>query len=295
MDKQNTINFFKKNGYIILRNVYSKDQILRYRKFIKNKIQESRGLEKKNWKDLENLNFKDILSYPELRDVILNRNLLEKIKILLNDEEVYYWGYSSFRYNEKTYRSTHNDAKNDDDNPFKTFYPLLRIGVYLQDHEKFSNGLKIFKGSKHSYNYGRTLLKKALKEKDFRYLIPQTLRPVNVDTKPGDVVIWNLRTCHSANALRLKYFNKIFLNPIIENLLEKFIPKIFEPNEKEIAVIFSTFGAMGNPLKNFLRDNIQHSEIFATINNSDLDDQDLISKSKSLGLNILDVKKLNLK
>ena len=50
----------------------------------------------------------------------------------------------------------------------------------------------------------------------------------------------------------------------------------------------------GKSTEELLRD-IQHSEIFATINNSDLDDQDLISKSKSLGLNILDVKKLNLK
>ena len=265
---------------------------MRYRKFIKNKIQESLGLEK-----LEGLRKSKFQRYFKLSRV-KRRNIKQKstrkIKILLNDEEVYYWGYSSFRYNEKTYRSTHNDAKNDDDNPFKTFYPLLRIGVYLQDHEKFSNGLKIFKGSKHSYNYGRTLLKKALKEKDFRYLIPQTLRPVNVDTKPGDVVIWNLRTCHSANALRLKYFNKISLNPIIENLLEKFIPKIFEPNEKERQLYFQLW-CNGQSTEELLRDNIQHSEIFATINNSDLDDQDLISKSKSLGLNILDAKKLNLK
>ena len=168
----------------------------------------------------------------------------------------------------------------------------MRIGIYLQDHKNFSNGLKVFKGSCHSFKFGRTLLKKILKEKELRYLFPQRTKPINVDTMPGDVVIWNLRTCHSGNALRLKYFNKISLKPWAENFLEKYLPDIFLTSEKERAVIFSTFGKMGTPLKNFIKDNINHPEIFSSIKNSNFLEQEIISKSEKLGLKILDIEKI---
>ena len=71
--------------------------------------------------------------------------------------------------------------------PLKLNILLLRIGIYLQNHKNFSNGLKVFKGSCHSFKYGRTLLK-IIKEKEFRYLIPQRTNPINIDTIPGDVV-----------------------------------------------------------------------------------------------------------
>ena len=282
---------FWKNGYVIIRGIYTNEQVLRYRKFIKDKIREIVGEGQKNWKELEITQNKDVLSYPELRDSILNKILLKAIKFILDDEDIYYWGYSSFRYNEKNYRSTHNDVKNDEENPFKTKYPLLRIGIYLQNHKNFSNGLKVFKGSCHSYKLGRTLLKKSIKEKEPRYLFPQRFNPINIDTMPGDVVIWNLRTCHSGNALRVKYFNNLSFSPSIENFLEKYLPGIFLSSEKERAVIFSTFGKIGKPLKNFIKDNINHPEILASIKNSNFLDGEIISKSKELGLNILDIEK----
>ena len=74
MDKQNTINFFKKNGYIILRNVYSNDQILRYRKFIKNKIQESLGLEKKKLEGLRKSKFQRYFKLSRVK----RRNIKQK-------------------------------------------------------------------------------------------------------------------------------------------------------------------------------------------------------------------------
>ena len=46
---------------------------------------------------------------------------------------------------------------------------------------------------------------------------------------------------------------------------------------------------MGNPLKNFIQDNLKNSEIVSTINNSDLLKPEIISKSKKVGLNILNI------
>ena len=166
------------------------------------------------------------------------------------------------------------------------------MNAILQDHKNFSNGLKVFKGSCHSFKFGRTLLKKILKEKEFRYLFPQRTKPINIDTMPGDVVIWNLRTCHSGNALRLKYFKNISFKPSTENFLQKYLPNIFLESEKERAVIFSTFGKMGSPLKNFIKNNIDHPEIFNSIKNSNFLEKEIISTSEKLGLKILDIEKI---
>ena len=110
MSQQININQFKKDGFIILRNIFTEEQVNNFRNFIKNKVMADLGDKKLNWKDLEQKNLKDVLSYSEISDAILNKKLIDSIRHLLNGDPVY-WGYSSFRWNEKAYRSFHNDAK----------------------------------------------------------------------------------------------------------------------------------------------------------------------------------------
>ena len=97
MDKETLNKNFWKNGYAVIRGVYSQDQVLRYRNFIKKKGQEIVGSEQKDWRNLEGEGMKDVLSYEELRDSILNETLLNSIKHIFDDEEICYWGYSRFR------------------------------------------------------------------------------------------------------------------------------------------------------------------------------------------------------
>ena len=67
-------------------------------------------------------------------------------------------------------------------------YKMIRIGVYLQDHDKFSGGVKLEEGShKLPFNKGKRVL---------------------ADTKAGDVVVWDLRTYHSGNSVKIKTFSK---------------------------------------------------------------------------------------
>ena len=288
MSQQININQFKKDGFIILRNIFTEEQVNNFRNFIKNKVMADLGDKKLNWKDLEQKNLKDVLSYSEISDAILNKKLIDSIRHLLNGDPVY-WGYSSFRWNEKAYRSFHNDAKNDQNCPFSSNYPLLRIGIYLQDHSKFSNGLKVWKGSCHTLRYGRTMLRKIFfNNGSLRYLFPQHLySSVNVDTQIGDVVVWNLRTCHSGGALRIKPFPKKSFHPIIENFVEKKFPKLMIPEEKNRGVIFATFGKESHELDNFIEDNINHPELKYTIKNSDLlNNKEILDRSEKLGLKI---------
>ncbi len=291
MDIQNIKKNFWENGYAVIRNIYTKDQIIRFRNFIKKTGEEIAGSEQKDWRTLKGEGLKDVLSYRELRDSILNENLLKTIKHIFDDEDIYYWGYSRFRFNEKTYRNTHNDAKNDNQNPFKTKYPILRIGIYLQDHKNYSDGLKIFKKSCHSFKLGRTLLKKIIKENELRYLLPQRFNSVNIDSNAGDVILWNLRTCHSANALRIKFIKNLSLRPSIENFLEKYFPGLILPRENDRAVIFSDFGKMSESLIDYIRHNLNQPGVYNPIKNSNFLVDEIISKSNELGLKILDIKK----
>ena len=283
---------FEKNGFTIIRDVFSKVEVDKFRNFVKEKSIETLGDYNSNYKNLLISNQKDVLSYPELSPAILNQKLIQSLKILL-DGNPSYWGYSSFRWNEKVNRSFHNDAKNDKNCPFSTKYPLLRIGIYLQNHSEFSNGLKIWKGSCHALRYGRTMLKKIFfKNGSLKYLVPQQLfKSINVDTTAGDVVVWNLRTCHSGGALRIKPFPKTSFQPVIENFMEKRFPKLCLPAEKNRAVIFATFGKESVELTNFIEDNKKHPELKNTFKNSNFLDEDIVSTAKKLGLNILDIKK----
>ncbi len=291
MINKTEIEKFWKDGYIILRNVYSSEQVESFRQIIKNEVVKDLGHESKNYKLLQQVNLKDILSYEGLEDTILNEKLIKSINGIL-DENVVYWGYSSFRWNELAYRSFHNDAKNDFECPFSTKYPLLRIGIYLQDHSDFSNGLKIWKGSCHTLRYGRTLLKKVfLEKKNIKYLLPQQLyKSINVKTKPGDVVIWNLRTCHSGMPIRIKYFPDVSFHPIIENFIEKYFPKLIIKSDKERAVIFSTFGKEGEALDNFIKDNLKHPELKKILENSNFLEKNYVKeKSREIGLKLKNI------
>ena len=290
LSKKEIANFWK-DGFIIVRDVYSKDEISEYRNFVSKESVKYFGNESSNYKELEVNNFKEILSYPEIQSVILNKKLIDSVKNIL-EGEVVYWGNSSFRWNEKAYRRFHNDAKNDFDCPFTTKYPLVRVGVYLQDHSSYSNGLKIWKGTRHTLRYGRKLLKKIFKENgSLKYLLPQQFyKSINVNTKAGDVVISNLRTCHSGGALRIKYLSNISFHPIVENFIERYLPSFVLPLERERGVLFSTFGKESNDLNNYIQNNLKHPEISQIINNSSfLGNEYVNKKSLELGLKLKNI------
>ena len=100
MLNEDKIKQFWKDGYLIVKNVYSKNEVEAYRNFISKESKKNLGEESVNYKELEQKNLKDVLSYPELQSVILNKKLISTIRDILGDE-VAYWGYSSFRWNEK--------------------------------------------------------------------------------------------------------------------------------------------------------------------------------------------------
>ena len=64
MSQQININQFKKDGFIILRNIFTEEQVNNFRNFIKNKVMADLGDKKLNWKELMNPNALKNLNYP---------------------------------------------------------------------------------------------------------------------------------------------------------------------------------------------------------------------------------------
>lgn len=270
---------FNKFGYVILPNVFKPNEINDLRNEIK--LQEE-NLKKNISRTKSSL--KDVLSYPSLSKAILKNEIVDLLRILL-DEKPIYWGESSFRWNENPSRAFHNDAKNDNECPFKTKYNLLRFGIYLQDHDKSSGGLKIWPKSNSILQPGRQLLKKIFKKNySLKNLFPQQyLKSVNLKTKAGDVVIWNLRTAHSGSAVRLKFLNNISFGPKIENIIFKYLHFMVKDLRKERCVIFATFGAKGYQLENYMEEKSKHEGLKIIFGNSNWD-KEIKLEAKNLGV-----------
>ena len=277
----NLVDDYKKYGYVILKNVFEDDEIRSFRNEIK---KHELDLEKNVHRN--NNNLKDVLSYSNLSKALLNKKLINTIKQLLNSTPIYF-GQSSFRWNEKPSRGFHNDANNDNECPFQSEYPILRIGIYFQDHDQTSGGLKIWPKSNSVWQPGRALLKKIIKHRySFKNLFPQQyLKNINVKTKAGDVVLWNLRTAHSGSAIRLKYFTNCSLSPLIENFISKYLNFLVKPIGTERAVIFSTFGAESPQLNNFMKYAEDHEGLKIIFKNSNWNDL-VIKEGFSLGLKL---------
>lgn len=131
----------------------------------------------------------DAIESPQVRARILSKPVLGIARALLGPDIVYY-GQSTVRYEKeigpitlKPHFIPHQDAPVDTDRPLG----LARFGLYLSDFTKGPGALRVWPGS----HLGKQW--------------PVGYGPVHgrgaafdILSRPGDLVIWNLRTQHSA-------------------------------------------------------------------------------------------------
>ncbi|MDC1182325.1 phytanoyl-CoA dioxygenase family protein [Planktomarina temperata] len=235
------VESFEKEGFLVVRNVFSKEKIQELRHAFVNMRSKSRKsgnfLTDPKYPDATWL-LGDLASFPDLNSfdyLIFNKKIVEIVKSLIGDDIVYF-GESNTQSG-LAVRGNHKDSRmSDRENPdgldWKGDYPLVRVGIYLHDSHIYSGGVKIMPRS---------------------HKIPTSKFKsggINVDAKAGDLVIWKLTTTHSGNAKRFKYFNKLSLHPKLEDL----IPAVFErPNPLERMAMFIVYGAEGEHLERYMK------------------------------------------
>jgi Phytanoyl-CoA dioxygenase (PhyH) len=175
----------------------------------------------------------DLLSVSSLRHVLLDPRVLGVARELL-DGEPQYWGDSSFRVGKNGVRGWHRDNVNRrrwrGGPDWRDPYPLLRGGLYLQDQSHHSGGLALRPGSNRLGRVRPTL-------------------PKLVAARPGDFVVWHLRTVHSGEVVRMRVLPRLPLHPRLQTLLP---PSMRLPEDGERIVLFMTFGCAGPHLDNYI-------------------------------------------
>ncbi|MDQ3046718.1 MAG: hypothetical protein M3R27_04150, partial [Bacteroidota bacterium] len=174
----------------------------------------------------------DLLSKEKLRHVLLDDRILKIARTILGNDELVYFGDSSYQIGTGL-RGFHRDCidRTDLNGPdWQGEYTLIRVGVYLQDHKNYSGGLKIKVGS-HKNESGP---------------------PVFVDSEIGDVALWSLKTIHSGNAVRLKLFPNYSINTSgKENLVPEFLKK---DQQQERISLFMTFALRSSHLDRYINE-----------------------------------------
>ena len=206
----------------------------------------------------------DLMSYPLLREIMLDERILGIFKQLLG-EGCCYFGWSSYRRAQKRQfnRTFHNDGKGDPSNlrsknlsdPAKTNYPVLRFGLYLQDHAHHSGGLEVRVGSHHQFMMSTNEIKRLFAREHRLSLRGFPLGQLyNVPSTGRDLVVFNMRTHHSGHFVRPRMCPRLALPAALENTLEKWLPEsIFLPVERSRYVIFGTFGIPSQELDCFAK------------------------------------------
>lgn len=206
-----------KKGWILIKNVFSENEINRFREFVE---------KEKNHKG-------DLLSSNLLKDIILDDRILNIFKESLGTDKLFYFGDSSFSIAAKG-SGFHKDSKDREkiDSPeFKDKnYSLLRLGIYLQDHSEHSRGL-------------------CLRSESHLYPTIDKGKIINVKSEIGDVVIWKLTTTHSANANAISLFPNYPIHP----KMIRFIPNFMRQKSIEQRMaIFMCFGIEDNYASSYL-------------------------------------------
>jgi hypothetical protein len=166
------VDYFWDRGYTIVRDVYTKDEIDRFRR---------NALASTGPKG-------DLLSNPGLRNVLVDGRLVEIAGEVLGSSDILYAGDSSVTIGTQQHGYHKDNADRTDPNApdWLGRYTILRFGVYLQDHRWHTGGLNLRPGSQNTTS---------LSEGDNVY----------VRTGVGDVAVWSLRISHSGNASLLAF------------------------------------------------------------------------------------------
>lgn len=242
---------FNTHGYLRIPGVFTPEEVEDMRERIRATEEEVKRIGRKS----------DLMSHPELRPIMLDERVLSVARRILGSECVYF-GWSTYFCNDPGVPHMHNDAKGDPSDlraknkapPSKTDWPIIRIGIYLQDHSRHSGGLKVRDRSHNHYLLTRENIRRVLHPGKGHSLrgFP-TGRLINIPSRPGDLVVFNMRTHHSGHFLRLRALPDAALHPGVEKLLLKILPdRFFLPEERERNVLFTTFGNPSPQLEGFI-------------------------------------------
>ena len=204
------IKSFKENGYLIIPNVLSKEQV----EYLRSRILGifSSGEWQKSPYNTERVLSDVYNTFPDFIDLTLNKKVIDIVRSLLQTTPVL-MPETAIHY--KFYTGWHKDTSSQE-REGKTFHwnddaLLLQCGFYLQDNDELGGGLTVMQGSHKTKDNlietdsfklnlaERAKLKLGMyKEEEDVKLNPNKHKIVDVASKAGDFVIFDFRLNHRA-------------------------------------------------------------------------------------------------
>jgi hypothetical protein len=238
MDKTNQswLEDFHRDGYAIVRGLLTSGEVAELRQAVE-KLEHSPSLQKARVPSdplVPSLRvfYGDLLSKAGLGHLVFDDRILAVARSILGNDLIY-WGDSTFHIG-KGYRGLHKDCV-DRGNPegldWQSEYDVIRMGIYLQDHEHHSGGVKMRKGSHRHPDLSSGILN-------------------DVPSHSVDLVVWKLTTTHSGNALRSRLLPGVTLQNRWENRMPSFLAL---PEEMERHTLLFTYSRPGIHLDRYIK------------------------------------------
>ena len=223
--------FLEERGWVVLRQVFSQSEIEEFRRDVLASERDAFA--------------GDLLSNPRLSRVLLDDRILRISRALLRGQPTYFGDSSYYSSNTAAFsigfHKDNPDKFRQEGPDWQSRHPLLRMGIYLQDHTEHSGGL-------------------ALRDRSHNTVDCTVGVPFAVPSRKGDVVVWWLRTSHSGFVSRLRAVPKVFLPLTVQNVLTvrnktSYRPPafLFRPQEFPARLaLFMTLGVDGKPLRRYV-------------------------------------------
>lgn len=224
---------FQRDGFLIVRDVLRSDEVASLRASIQREADVARSLGHvlKPFGG-ECVPVGDIMGREGLGHLLFDERILKIARLILGRDDIVYFGDSGLMVGGYG-RGFHKDNTCRDDAThadWTTPYSLIRFGFYLEDHDRFSGGVKVRRGSHLHADVNSGAI-------------------VDVPTRAGDAVVWSLRTTHSGHAIRVRGLPFVRLQPRFEARLPQFL-RVPEPCERH--AVFITYGADDEHLKGYI-------------------------------------------
>jgi hypothetical protein len=230
---------FRRDGFVIVRNVFSTEEISRLRSVVgglRDKAVAGEDFDRSNIASRLVLLRGDLLSMDDLKTmdyVAFDERVVNTARQLLGRPEVVvYHGDSSAQTGEgeRGFHKDNCDRTNPTGPDWSGEYGVIRMALYLQDHTVSSGGLKT-------------------RRRSHRYFSRHRGRAVNLGTSAGDLVFWYLTTSHSGNFVRIRGVPNVVLHPRLERIVPRWLRV---PEHAERMSIFCSFGAPSPHLDRYI-------------------------------------------
>jgi len=239
--------FYDKNGYLLVKNVLTPEEIA----FLRKRATEIFSSDE--WKVSQyntNRTIADVYRYfPEIMRVSLGKKVVDTVKELLESDDVILTPETGLMtgFYPTWHKDTTTQEKSGHSFHKRPDFKMVRCGIYMQDNDEHGGGLSVIAGShKQPDNFltdaflpDRTLwyrIKNRLfpqKEEDNVKLNPYKLQIVDIPSRAGDLVFFNFQTAHKGTI------------PKSQRIAD--VP----PHKTKIA-IFDTFGVNNEPTKMYV-------------------------------------------